>query len=67
MIKTYEIARKICTEQLYSLLVFPWIRKYKSKLSLLLPYYFFLFLFMCVCCGTFDIHVYHLSLFASIV
>lgn len=49
MIKTYEIARKICTEQLYSLLVFPWIRKYKSKLSLLLPYFFFFIpVYVCV-------------------
>lgn len=39
MAKTYETAMKIFTEQLYGLLVFPWIVKYQSKLSLL-PYFF---------------------------
>lgn len=58
MIKTYEIARKICTEQLYSLLVFPWIRKYKSKLSLLLPYFFFFYSCLCVCVVELLIYMY---------
>lgn len=41
MIKTYETAMKICTEQFYSLLVLPCIVKYKSKLSPLLAYFLF--------------------------
>lgn len=44
MTKTYETAMKIFTEQIYGLLVFPWIVKYQSKLShppyfLILPVY----------------------------
>lgn len=49
MIKTYETAMELCTEQLYSLLIFPCTVKYKSKLGPL-PAYFLCFLFFCGAC-----------------
>lgn len=63
MIKIYETAIKVCTEQLYSLLVFPCIVKYKSKLSPLLAY--FLFLSVYVACEASD--TYRFLLFAPVV
>jgi len=63
MIKTYETAMKICTEQLYSLLVLLHVVKYKSKLSPLLAN--FLFLLMYMACGACDIC--YSSLFPPVV
>lgn len=54
---------KICTDQLYSLLVFLCIVKHKSQLSPVLPY--FLFLSMYMACGACDI--YHFLLFSPVV
>lgn len=52
---------ELCTEQLYGLLIFPCTVKYKSKLSLLLAY-FFSFLFFCGACD-----IYYFVLIVPIV